>query len=157
MKKVKFHFVFISLAYLFTLLGCDSSKVAPSFDTQLLAIPNGWKISAATISPALNGVTDYYSKILPDCGKDNLMFFKKDGSYKTDEGSTKCDPSDSQSIEGTWSFITAKNLLAFTPTNPDDFALALTIVSLTSTSFVYTSQLDLLGQNYTIKVTLVPN
>jgi hypothetical protein len=95
---------------------------------------------------------------MPDCGKDNLMFFKKDGSYKIDDGSTKCDASDPQTIsEGTWSFISAKNLLAFAPANPDDFALALTIVSLTSTSFVYTSQLDLFGQNYTIKATLVPN
>jgi hypothetical protein len=157
MKKVKLTFMFISLAYVYALVGCNSDKaVAPSFDTQLLTIPNGWKISAATISPALGGVTDYL-QILPDCGEDNLTFFKKDGSYKIDEGSTKCDPSDPQSIEGTWSFVSAKNLLVFTPANPDDFALPLTIVSLSSTSFVYTSQLDLLGQNYTIKATLVPN
>jgi hypothetical protein len=156
MKKVKFHFAFISLAYLLTLLGCDSSKVAPSFDTQLLAIPNGWKISAVTVSPALGGVTDYL-KILPACSKDNLTFFKKDGSYKIDEGSTKCDPADPQIIEGAWSFISAKNLLSFTPSDPKQVALPLTIVSLTSTSFVYTSPLDLLGQNYTIKATLVPN
>jgi hypothetical protein len=156
MKKVKLHFAFISLACLYTLVGCNSSKVTPSIDTQLLALPNGWKISSATVSPAIGGETDFL-KTMPACSKDNLIFFKKDGSYKTDEGSTKCDPSDPQVIEGTWSFISTKNLLSFTPSDPNNIALALTIVSLTSTSFVYTSPFDLLGQTYTIQVTLVPN
>jgi hypothetical protein len=64
MKKVNLAFMLISLAYLCALVGCNSDKaVTPSFDTQLLSISNGWKISAATISPAVNGNTDYYSKI----------------------------------------------------------------------------------------------
>lgn len=47
--------------------------------------------------------------LVDDCEKDNFLEFKTNGSYKEDEGATKCDPNDPQIINNsTWKF-TANN------------------------------------------------
>jgi hypothetical protein len=46
---------------------------------------------------------DAYATFEP-CEKDNFFVFKKDGTLETNQGASKCSPSDPQIETGTWSF-----------------------------------------------------
>ena len=47
-----------------------------------------------------------FSSSIEDCSKDDFLKFSVDGTYKVDEGATKCDPNDPQTQEaGTWKLI----------------------------------------------------
>lgn len=47
-----------------------------------------------------NDVINY----MEDCERDNITTFKTNGTYVTDEGTTKCDSKDKQTKEGVWKF-----------------------------------------------------
>jgi hypothetical protein len=72
-------------------------------------ISNGsWILTSYTVNPAIdyNGdgtdESDIYA-VMEQCVKDDRTTFEADGMGTIDEGSTKCDPSDDQTIPITWS------------------------------------------------------
>ncbi|MFP4471339.1 MAG: lipocalin family protein [Bacteroidales bacterium] len=73
--------------------------------TEMLA-SGSWKMSAWQIDPPIDfqGLTysDLYA-LLPDCSKDDFTTFNDDGTFVDDEGATKCDAGDPQTVPGTWS------------------------------------------------------
>lgn len=51
-----------------------------------------WRLSAAVLTPPVNGVSDLYAN-LDQCTKDDLLIYKDGGVEIYDEGATKCQPS----------------------------------------------------------------
>ncbi|MGV3598032.1 MAG: hypothetical protein ACO1PI_09195 [Bacteroidota bacterium] len=45
---------------------------------------------------------------MPDCEKDNVMSFKSNLTYISDEGASKCTPTAPQTENGSWKFINAE-------------------------------------------------
>jgi hypothetical protein len=112
-----------------------------------------WMMTAMTISPAQNGVTDMFSTSSA-CGKDDLTIFNTDGTVTNDEGAVKCNASDPQtSSGGTWALSADGKTL--TMTSPGQTPQVITIVTLSSTSFVGKMTMVDSGVTYTITVTLV--
>lgn len=67
-----------------------------------------WKLAKVVLSfPPPIGETDFYAN-LQACEQDNLTLFVKGGSITLDEGATKCDPADAQTVpnSGTWALNT---------------------------------------------------
>lgn len=72
-----------------------------------------FKLTAATVEPALGGYTDLYQQ-MDDCEKDNLLRFDTPNVYKEDEGATKCATNDPQTTTGTWVWNTDETILTTT-------------------------------------------
>lgn len=109
----------VALAVLsITFVSCEKDKDNKPDNAGLLTEKN-WKISAATIDPAIdwfgNGtlVTNLYAQWDP-CSKDDLVIFSKNGTVKFDEGLTKCFPNDPQTVTGLWAFNTDKTVISIT-------------------------------------------
>ena len=87
----------------------DKVEPPPSKTDILTAGTGQWKMSAYTLTPPydLDGDgtpdTDAYATFDP-CEKDNYFVFKKDGVLETNEGASKCSPSDPQIEISSWSF-----------------------------------------------------
>jgi hypothetical protein len=111
-----------------------------------------WMMTAMTVSPAQNGVTDQFST-MDACGKDDLTIFNADGTVTNDEGVLKCSASDPQTTSGgTWALSADGKTLTMTSTNE---TMVITIVTLSSTSFVGKMTRVENGVTYNYTVTLV--
>jgi hypothetical protein len=112
-----------------------------------------WMMTAMTISPAQNGVTDQFGS-MDACGKDDLTIFNADGTITNDEGVIKCNASDPQTANGgTW--VLSADGKTLTITSPGQAPFVVTIVTLSSTSFVGTQTMVDSGVTYTYTITLV--
>lgn len=62
-----------------------------------------WKLAKVVVTIPLIGESDVYATLQP-CEKDNNTLFVKDGSITLDEGATKCNSGDPQTVpnSGTW-------------------------------------------------------
>ncbi|WP_210489695.1 lipocalin family protein [Rufibacter aurantiacus] len=77
----------------------DDDDEAPSKEQMLQ--DKRWQITALEAS-TLFGDIDFYAD-LEDCQKDNYVEFRDNGVLVVNEGATKCDDSDPQEAQGTWS------------------------------------------------------
>jgi hypothetical protein len=72
-----------------------------------LLTDSGWVVTAITVDPpvVVNNVviSDYYSQLY-DYDKDNILRFRTDGTFESDEGALKEHPSDPQFQYGEWRF-----------------------------------------------------
>jgi len=131
--------LFISL---FLNINCGKKEDAmPVSNQQLLTTSGGWKLTAETLSPPFQGITDYYAELDP-CEADNILKFLSNGTFSIDEGATKCDASDPQLyITGTWSW-NSNNTLTMSYTGAKEKE-QLSIITLTSTmlKFSHSSKL----------------
>ena len=81
----------------------------PKTKTELLTA-GSWKRTALVSNPAYDwnadgtSSTDVLSIMFP-CEKDNFDIYKTNGIMETDEGPTKCNPSDPQTWTTTWQLI----------------------------------------------------
>jgi hypothetical protein len=111
-----------------------------------------WMATAMTVSPAMDGVTDMFSTT--PCDKDDIIIFNANGTVTNDEGVIKCNAADPQTTSGgTWTLSADGKTLTLTSTNNE--IQVLTIVTLSSTSFVGTMTIVFNGVTYTYTVTLV--
>ncbi len=97
-------FLAIIFATIVSLTSCgksDNNTTTPAATnptkTELLTA-KGWKITGATA----NGVDAFAN--FDACERDDVLTFKTNFTAITDEGATKCDPTDPQTITETWSF-----------------------------------------------------
>ena len=85
-------------------------------NTQKISNKN-FKLTAATIDPGVptggTTITDWYAQ-MDDCEKDDLINFSENGTYKDDEGATKCATSDPQTTTGTWVWNTNETIITVT-------------------------------------------
>lgn len=98
------------LAVVFLGTSCKKDDEKTSED---LIAAHSWKMTGYTIA----NISD-----LDDCSKDDIYTFDKDGTYKFDEGATKCDDGDPQQYTGTWAISTS--------TTPETLTITLDGVSL---------------------------
>ncbi len=118
----------MGLIALLTFTGCQKDDPPPPTKTELIS--RDWKVTAMTaVFPAPIGTVDILSQ-LDACEKDNIIKIKADGTYTVDEGATKCDPTDPQTVEtGNWAFTSNETKLTILDDTWD-------IVSLSATSLV---------------------
>lgn len=96
---------FLPIVIILLVLSCkkgDKSK------TKMQLLVNGnWHVTAYTVEPALDfngdGVDETNAfAVMEPCVKDDHTTFYEDGTGQLDEGATKCDDSDPQTIPLTW-------------------------------------------------------
>jgi hypothetical protein len=87
-------------------IGYSCSKKSSSKSNTELISASAWKYDTAAIDMNKDGVaeTPLPAGYLEDCDKDNVVTLKSDGTGTVDEGLTKCDPANPQSINISWAF-----------------------------------------------------
>jgi hypothetical protein len=112
-----------------------------------LLVQNTWKFDNVKVA----GVDA--SSYLEDCDKDNVLTFVNNGAGTADEGATKCDAADPQTVPFTWAFQNSETeLKADVPLFPlgnDTF----TLVSLTETQLVVSQDIDIFGSTQNAVIT----
>lgn len=155
MKTLKTLFI-IAIAGTFLFIA-SCSKDEDSVSKTEIITANSWKYAALTINPPIDffgiPISDFLA-FMDDCEKDNLFIFNTSGSYTIDEGATKCDDADPQTIEvGTWSFNSGETQLSLaTP----DTTITMNIVGLSSSKVTLATSEVLEGVTYTTTMELVP-
>jgi hypothetical protein len=74
-----------------------------------------WKLTGSGIDPGIKDstgalFTDVYAR-MQGCARDGFISFNSDGTFFDNEGPTKCDDADPQSIKGTWTLNANRSLL----------------------------------------------
>jgi hypothetical protein len=136
------------VVFCLSLFSCKKDEKTPTEN-----LIGKWMVTAMTISPAMNGVTDMFSTS-DACGKDDLTIFNADGTVTKDEGAVKCNSSNPQtSSGGTW--VLSADGKTLTMTNTSGTQQIVTIVTLSSTSLVVTQTMVQSAVTYTYTITLV--
>src|ERR671918_285608 len=106
-------FAVVTLAIML-LCGCQKGEGGAKTNAQLLAT-GSWRFESAMVDSDNNGTGDFPvpAGILEVCQTDNLLFFQESGSGTVDEGPTKCDASDPQTVPFTWNFTTNETVINF--------------------------------------------
>lgn len=113
----KFMLPLALFAFVAILFSCKKEDPAPT-KTELLTAKN-WKLTAATIDPALpiagtgglQTTNDYYTHFLATCQKDDFVSFYTDLKLIQDEGVTKCNTTGPQTYAGSWAWLAGETQL----------------------------------------------
>lgn len=127
MKKPIFFLLGLGLALFFSACGKDEDNAS---NTDKLT-SGQWKLTSSVAKFTFNGVeqtVDAYAQ-LAACQKDDFAEFKADGTLVSDEGATKCSPSDPQQDNGTWALTQNETHIVVAGT---DYNFDAEIVELTS-------------------------
>jgi Lipocalin-like domain len=120
-----------------------------------IIVGKNWKQISITMDPGINingvVVTDLFAQF-ENCEKDGSTKFLANGNYAEDEGSLKCDPSDPQTLSGTWVFNPDETVLTMTETG--DVPVSYDVVTLNSTTMVVTTTSSDFGDELNHKLTL---
>ena len=150
-RKIQINALLLLITSAIITLSCnkdeDKNTNTAKTKTELLtAAP--WKRTALISTPAYDWnadgtfATDILTAMWP-CEKDNLDIYKTNGTIETNEGATKCNPSDPQSWTTTWVFAVNETKLIFDGT--DEY----TVVELTETTLKFQSTFVENGVTYT--------
>ena len=109
---IKFSSVFFMIVFLIISCKKDNNENNAKTKPELLTSVS-WKRTALISTPAYDWNADGISStdvlsIMWPCGKDNLDIYKANGILETDEGQSKCNPSDPQSWTATWALLIMK-------------------------------------------------
>ncbi len=101
---------------LITAVSCSKSDspapVAPKSKTILLT-QNSWKVLSVGLDANKDGTAESDVTVLVQaCKLDNVYTFKTDGTGSADEGTTKCNSTDPQSVAFTWVFKSSETILS---------------------------------------------
>jgi len=145
-KMLKSIGVVVCISGMSLLASCHKDDPQPT-KTELLT--RSWSIVKGTVS----GIE------VPDfelaCVKDNLWIFSKGGAFNEDEGATKCDPTDPQSIEtGKWALANNDTLLKVTDVAGDETDFTIGVLSSTTLGLTFTEVLN--GISVQVSLTLAP-
>lgn len=95
-----------------------------------------WISNAVTIDPPIivgsTPITDFFSQ-MAQCWRDDLQKFDANGVYTFDEGASKCDVNDPQTVIGTWAFNQDESIATVTWGGA---SRSYTIISLSSTKLI---------------------
>ena len=128
--------------------GCqkeDSSSPSTKTKTELLT-SSSWKYNDAKIDTDNNGTGDQAipAGFVESCQTDNKITFTSNGSGTIDEGPTKCDAADPQTLPFTWSFTTNETMINFSSALFAGIGGDFKVVSLTETDLVISQQVSIL-------------
>jgi Lipocalin-like domain len=125
----------------------DYNNNTPKTKTELISA-SVWKFDNAKVS----GVD--ISGFLDDCDKDNTVTFVSNGSGTADEGPTKCNSADPQTVSFTWTFENNETTLQATaPLFPGGNG-TFTIVTLTDAQLVVSQDITVSGVTQNAVITL---
>jgi hypothetical protein len=153
---MKTNLKFVAAALLLALTACDKDKDSspnPAASENQLVDKN-WQMSAMQISPAMETeagpISDLYAW-MPGCSKDDFLRFEKNGTFKGDEGSSKCEDEDPQTTSsGTWTLTDGnKKLTMVEDGEPQTF----TVVNLSKEELKLSLQETEEGVTYTLVTT----
>jgi Lipocalin-like domain len=120
----------VLIAFLF-FSSCTKKKDPEPTKAQLLTHAKGWKLTAFTGTSSTGVVTNLFSSF-DTCESDNIITFQSSGAYNEDEGSTKCNASDPQTVEtGTWTLSSNDTILTIIPVGQDSQLATVTITAAT--------------------------
>jgi hypothetical protein len=137
----------------FLILSCKDDEPAPTTESILLSAKNGWIATAATISPAVLGISDWYAQF-DACDKDDVIVFKSTTNYQIDS-TVKCDSAEPSILEtGTWTLSADKKVIQFKPNG--DTPYEFNIGEISSTQLRFYKEETIQGVKYTISVTAKP-
>lgn len=114
---------------LFTVSSCKKDKDDPK---DLLTSPSCWK---TVKSESRINTTDPWTDDTESCSTDDCTKFNADGTTSIDEGATKCDPGDPQTVSGTFELSEDGKTITITESG---FTLPATVEELTSKKLVLT-------------------
>lgn len=95
----------LSFSLLLILSACKDDDDPKASKTELLTAKS-WKMTKVK-AMGVEGEPDA-------CDKDDTYTYNTDKSYKQDEGATKCDSDDPQTLTGTWSFNSSETIITST-------------------------------------------
>lgn len=104
MKRTHFGLMAVASLALFAMTSCDKKDAPPKSKTVLLTQAS-WKYKSATI----NGADA--SAYIDACQKDNIVVFASAGTGNVNEGASKCNSGDPDSIPFTWVFNSGETIL----------------------------------------------
>jgi hypothetical protein len=128
---------------------CDDDKGSgPTSATGKAALLTGtkWKNSAHTVLPGVDYeedgvlVTNIFA-VEGACVHDDVMSLTADGKWSTDEGPSKCDPSDPQIETGTWAMNSAQDSVTIT-SDIDHQPMKFKLVELSATKWQFSTKSD---------------
>ena len=116
----------------------DDDKVTPVTTVDLLA-SGTWRIDTIGFDGDKNGAIDEAVPpgFVEECDLDNTLTFNKDSATGVaDEGATKCDPADPQTINFGYQLKNGDSVINFTGNLPDELKGDVNIVTLSNTQFI---------------------
>jgi Lipocalin-like domain len=130
MKKYSIFLPAILFTLAFSFTACDKDDTPANQKSKEELIAQGtWKYKSASTSGA--PYTGFAT-----CQTDNVLDFNSNGTGVVDEGSTKCNLADPQTIPYTWSLINGKTEIQLSNSLFTDTGTTLTLVSVTETQLV---------------------
>lgn len=108
--------LWLACALFFAFTGCKKDDDEESQKERSELLIGTWQITGFSSSPGIDYdedgdvETDLYG-FIPACTQDDLTKFLTGGITQTDEGATKCSPTDEQTYEGTWALEDNDNTL----------------------------------------------
>lgn len=140
---------FTAVSFLFTSCSSKGDDVDPPPKTRTELITTGtWRFGSATW-----GTTDA-GPLLAACQKDNTMVFVL-GSGTMDEGPTKCNAGDPQTVPFTWSFLSNETTLNISNPLFTGGSTTWTLVTLTEVELTVSQPLTVGGTTKTLIVTFI--
>ena len=147
-------FLILTISFSLFLFSCKKDSTTSATKTDLIT-KAAWKFQDAGADMDKNGTIDLsISSQLQDCEKDNTLTLRADGTGILDEGATKCDPSDPQSSNVTWSFSNNESLLNFTGAGILGISGQFKILSLTETALSFSKDTTLNGTALSLLIQL---
>lgn len=131
---------------LFTIWAACKKHNSSSNNTSRIALITSasWKFDSSGADLNKDGIIDIVDTTVKSCFKDNTYTFLTDSTGVADEGATKCNASDPQTTDFTWSFSGTGQSIIKSNAN-SLLANGLNIFSLTSTKMVLYKDTTVLG------------
>ena len=115
----------------------DDDTPAKTTKTDMLTA-NNWVWTNMKLAPPLDTI-DVWSTI-DVCDKDDVISFNKNGNGTTDEGVTKCEPTDPQTESFKWTWLNSETQLRIVDNDMDTTLLE--NVSITATTMTGQTKID---------------
>jgi hypothetical protein len=149
-KRVFFYGLLIVFSGI-VVIACKKSggynNSTPKTKTELITA-SVWKFDNAKVAGA------DISAFLDACDKDNTVTFVSNGNGTADEGATKCNAADPQTVAFTWTFENNETTLnATAPLFPGGNGI-FTIITLTDTQLVVSQDITVQGSTQNAVITL---
>lgn len=113
---------------IFVLASCKKDDDSPK---DLLTGQSCWKVVKQ--ESRLSATDPWEAEVVEPCSADDCLNFSDDGNFSSDEGATKCDPSDPETTTGTYVLSEDGKTLTLTE---DGISLPFVVTELTSTKLV---------------------
>jgi len=149
MKK-QLNFLLLSILFSSTVLISCKKDDDPDEKTNTELITAGtWRFGAAFI-----GTADVSSG-LQTCQKDNTMVFAAAGTGTLDEGPTKCNSADPQTVPFTWSFSSNETILNVSATLFTGGSNTFNVVTINESQLVLSQTVTISGTPQNVTVTFL--